>query len=123
MSDLRDLHTADGLKQAVKALEKPIARRLWKTVIPVVGLVVLLNLVVFLALFGSFAHGRQTVRSDVDLLVKFDKTKDKSLLDLIRAEREMKKVFHRKVDLVTEKSLSPYLRKSVLNSLRVIYER
>ena len=81
------------------------------------------NDVVFLALFGSFAHGRQTVRSDVDLLVKFDKTKDKSLLDLIRAEREMKKVFHRKVDLVTEKSLSPYLRKSVLKSLRVIYER
>lgn len=81
------------------------------------------NDVVFLALFGSFAKNRQTVRSDVDLLVKFDKLKDKSLLDLIRAEREMKKVFHCKVDLVTEKSLSPYLRKNVLKSLRVIYER
>ena len=46
---MSEIHTADGLKQAVKALEKPIAGRLWKTVIPVVGLVVLLNLVVFLA--------------------------------------------------------------------------
>lgn len=81
------------------------------------------NNIVFLALFGSFAHGRQTVRSDLDLLVKFDESKDKSLLDLIRAEREMRKVFHRKVDLVTEKSLSRYLRKDVLRSLRVIYEK
>lgn len=81
------------------------------------------NDIVFLALFGSFAQNRQTVRSDVDLLVKFDESKDKSLLDLIRAEREMKNVFRRKVDLVTEKSLIPYLRKDVLKSLRVIYEK
>lgn len=81
------------------------------------------NDVVFLALFGSFAQGRETAKSDLDLLVKFDKSKGKSLLDLIRAQRQMKKVFRRKVDLVTENSLSPYLKKNILKSLRVIYER
>ncbi len=81
------------------------------------------NDVVFMGLFGSFAAGKATVRSDVDILVRFDVRKDKSLLDLIHTESELKKVFKRKVDLLTEGSLSPYLRKDILKSLKVLYEK
>ena len=79
--------------------------------------------VLSLALFGSFVNGKPTLRSDVDLLVEFRNRQEKGLLHLIRAERAMRGVFKRKVDLVTQGSLSPYFRKGVLKSMRVIYER
>jgi predicted nucleotidyltransferase len=62
-------------------------------------------------------------KSDVDILIKFDQTKGKSLLDLIHAESQLKKLFRRKVDLLTIGSISPYLREEVLNSMKVIYEK
>ena len=81
------------------------------------------NDIVFMALFGSFVRGDQKKRSDIDLLIRFDETKDKSLLDLIHAENELKKLFKRKVDLLTSGSISPYMREEVLNSMKVIYEK
>ncbi len=81
------------------------------------------NDVVFMGLFGSFASGKATKRSDVDILIRFNAVKEKSLLDLIHAEGQLKKVFKRKVDLLTEGSLSPYLRKDILKSVQVIYEK
>ena len=81
------------------------------------------NDVIFLAVFGSFVKGTQTKKSDLDLLVKFDRSKEKSLLDLIGAEQAMRKVFNRKVDLLTVRGLSPYLRRNILKSMKVVYER
>ena len=81
------------------------------------------NDIVFMALFGSFVRGDENKRSDIDILIRFDKTKEKSLLDLIHAENELKKLFKRKVDLLTIGSISPYMREEVLNSMRVIYEK
>lgn len=81
------------------------------------------NDIIFMALFGSFVRGDQKKRSDIDILIKFDKTKEKSLLDLIHAENELKKLFKRKVDLLTIGSISPYIREEVLNSMKVIYEK
>ena len=46
-----------------------------------------------------------------------------SLLTLIRFERELSALFGRKVDLVTEQGLSPYIRDAVLANAREIYER
>lgn len=66
------------------------------------------NDVAFLGVFGSYARGEETPESDVDLLVRF--AKGKSLLDLVRIERELSEQIGRRVDLVTEPSLSPYLR-------------
>lgn len=81
------------------------------------------NDVVFMALFGSFARGDQRAKSDIDIIIKFDKSKEKSLLDLVHAENEFQKLFKRKVDLLTPGSLSPYLKNNILNSMRVIYEK
>jgi len=81
------------------------------------------NDVIFLALFGSFVRDEQNNKSDIDMIVKFNKSEKKSLLDLIRAENEFKKIFKRKVDLLTPESISPYLRDNILKSMRVIYEK
>lgn len=81
------------------------------------------NDVILLALFGSFVRGEQKKKSDIDILVKFDASKEKSLLDLIRLENELKEIFGRKVDLLTQESISPYLRNEILNSMKIIYEK
>lgn len=81
------------------------------------------NDVVFFALFGSFAKGAQRAKSDIDIIIKFDESKEKSLIDLVHAENEFKKLFKRKVDLLTPGSLSPYLKNNILSSMRVIYEK
>ena len=70
--------------------------------------------------FGSIARGEDTLASDVDLMVKFSKRK--SLLDIVRIERELSTAIGKKVDLLTEAAISPYLRDRILSELRVIYE-
>jgi len=74
-----------------------------------------------LLLFGSVARGEETEESDVDLLVRF--ARPKSLLDLVRIEREFSEALGRRVDLLTEGSLSPYLRERILGEAAVVYER
>ena len=78
------------------------------------------NDVAYLGLFGSVARGEATNRSDVDLLVRFGKPK--SLLDLVRIEREFSKRLGRRVDLVTEEAISPYLRDRVQREVVMVYE-
>lgn len=74
-----------------------------------------------LRVFGSFARGEEYDGSDVDLLADF--TRRKSLLDLVRIERELSEHMGRKVDLLTEDALSPYLRDRMLREARTVYER
>lgn len=81
------------------------------------------NDVILLALFGSFVRGEQKKKSDIDILIKFDTSKEKSLLDLIHTENELKELFGEKVDLLTQESISPYLRNEIISSMKVIYEK
>lgn len=74
-----------------------------------------------LRLFGSFARGEERDGSDVDLIADFSTRK--SLLDLVRIERELSELLGRKVDLLTERALSPYLRDRILREATVVYER
>jgi predicted nucleotidyltransferase len=78
------------------------------------------NDVSMLGVFGSVARGEATAQSDVDLLVKF--SKGKSLLAVVSLERQLSEALGRKVDLLTEGDLSPYLRSRILRDVRVIYE-
>jgi|SRR3990167_5998984 len=78
------------------------------------------NDVAFAAVFGSFARGGEHTKSDIDILIRFGKPK-KSLLDLVSLENDLSEVLHRKVDLVTENGLHPYIRNNVLGDLKVIY--
>lgn len=72
-----------------------------------------------LSLFGSAARGEATSESDVDLLVAF--SKPTSLLRMVAFERELSTLLGCNVDLLTEQSLSPYLRKQIIKERQQIY--
>lgn len=75
----------------------------------------------YAGVFGSFARGEATETSDVDILVRFERPM--SLLQMIRFERELSERVGRDVDLVTEDSLSPFIRGEVLHDVKTIYEK
>ncbi|MDW7732248.1 MAG: nucleotidyltransferase family protein [Methanolobus sp.] len=77
------------------------------------------NDISFLGLFGSFSRGEQTKESDLDLLVTF--SKGKSLIDHIKIEKDFETLLGKKVDLVTEKSLSPYIAPVIRKEMRRLY--
>lgn len=63
-------------------------------------------------LFGSIARGTATEKSDVDLLVKMDP--GSSLLDIIAIKQDLEDLLGKKVDIVTENSISPYMKDEIL---------
>jgi len=63
--------------------------------------------------FGSAARGEAGPTSDIDLLVRMDQ--GRSLLDLIALSQELESVLHRKVDILTDEGLSPYLKQRILD--------
>ena len=77
------------------------------------------NDVAMLGVFGSVARGEATEQSDIDFLVKFSESK--GLLALVRLERILSETLGRKVDLLTEAAISPYIRENILNDLQVLY--
>ena len=81
------------------------------------------NDIVFMAIFGSFAKGKQKRRSDIDIAIEFERDSEKSLLDLVRIENELRRVFKRKVDLGIFSSLNPYIIEDVKKEMRIIYEK
>ena len=78
------------------------------------------NDVIKIGVFGSFARGEATEESDLDLLVYF--AQRKSLLTMVALERQLSEALGRKVDLLTEAALSPYLRDTIKSEMVVIYE-
>jgi hypothetical protein len=72
-----------------------------------------------LGVFGSVAREDATPDSDVDLLIRFRRAR--SLLHIVRIECELGVIIGRRIDLLTEAAISPYLRDRVLRELRVLY--
>ena len=72
-------------------------------------------------LFGSFARGEQRPDSDVDILVVLDHSRPVGL-EFFGMYEDLKELLGRNVDLVTERSLASFARKSVERDRRLIYE-
>ena len=68
-------------------------------------------------LFGSYAHGETTSRSDIDLLVQFERPV--GFFKFIELENYLSEKLGTKVDLVTEDALKPLIRPYVMEN--VIY--
>lgn len=71
-----------------------------------------------LRFFGSCVTGDTSAESDVDVLVVLDEGRD--LLDLVGLKLELEELFNRKVDVVEEDGLSPYLRDRILQQARAL---
>ncbi|RLE09157.1 hypothetical protein DRJ04_10125 [Candidatus Aerophobetes bacterium] len=73
-----------------------------------------------IAIFGSYVRGEEKPESDIDIIVEFSERK--SLLDLVGIEQELSDAVGMRVDLLTEKSISPYLIDRIKKEMEVIYE-
>lgn len=67
------------------------------------------------SLFGSFARGEATAKSDIDLLIDFGK--GKTLFDLAGLKFTLEDAMGREVDLVTKSALKPAIRTYVMKDL------
>jgi predicted nucleotidyltransferase len=67
--------------------------------------------------FGSFSRNEQTITSDIDILVSFNKPVGWEFFDLQEfLENELKL----KVDLVSDKALKEQLKPLILNSVKYV---
>ncbi|HSK70431.1 MAG TPA: nucleotidyltransferase family protein [Pyrinomonadaceae bacterium] len=78
------------------------------------------NDIEFCAVFGSYARGEATRKSDIDLLVRFSKPIGWAVYGLAD---ELERTLGRKVDLATENMLGKRIRESVMRDLHMIYEK
>ncbi len=72
------------------------------------------------SIFGSFARGSATLKSDVDFLIEY-KGKTKSLFDLIDLKLDLEETLNRKVDVITYHSIYSGLRERILAEQVVIF--
>ncbi len=71
-----------------------------------------------IGVFGSYARNEAGPNSDLDLMVSFKE--QKSLLGVIRIERELSEILGVKIDLLTEQAVSPHLIDRIKQELKVI---
>ena len=71
-----------------------------------------------IGIFGSFAQGEQTIKSDIDLVVEFEKSR-KNIHSFLQLRRFLEKELSRKVDLGFEHSLKPIVREDIKG--KIIY--
>ncbi|MBI2924429.1 MAG: nucleotidyltransferase family protein [Verrucomicrobia bacterium] len=69
-----------------------------------------------IGLFGSFVRGEAGEESDVDVLVEFQPER-KTFDNFIGLATFLEGLFHRRVELVTPQSLSPYLGPRILEQV------
>jgi predicted nucleotidyltransferase len=73
-------------------------------------------------IFGSFARGEERADSDVDILVVLDNSTPVGL-KFFGMYEDLKELLGRNVDLVVDRSLAPFARKSVDRDKILVYER
>jgi uncharacterized protein len=70
-----------------------------------------------IGVFGSYVKGKQHARSDIDVLVEFEKPV--GLFDFMALEEYLSSLLGAKVDLVSKKALKPKIGERILSE--VIY--
>jgi len=72
------------------------------------------NDVVKAGIFGSYARGEMKKTSDIDFLIQLEM--GRTLFDIIALKQDLEDLLGRQVDVVTERSLSPYLRDEIMKN-------
>lgn len=68
-----------------------------------------------LGVFGSYVHGEQRRRSDVDVLVEFEQVP--TLFGYVELQEHLSKILGVKVDLVMKSALKPAIGKRILEEV------
>lgn len=74
-------------------------------------------------LFGSFARGEETHKSDVDLMIDVPGKNDFSMFDAFQIQEDLQNIFKRKFDIVMEGALKPFAWETAKNDLKLIYDK
>ncbi len=70
-------------------------------------------------IFGSYATGENNNKSDIDILIEVKK--GTSLIGFVGIKLDLEDHLNKKVDLLTYKSIHPYLKKKILREeVRII---
>jgi hypothetical protein len=72
----------------------------------------------YIGVFGSYVHGKQNKRSDLDILVEFDQPV--GLFEFMDLEMFLTGLLDIKVDLVSKKTLKPHIGKRILEEVIAI---
>ena len=67
-----------------------------------------------IGVFGSYCHGEQDKKSDVDILVSFVEPNDVDLLDFIGLKRFLSRNLKMKGDFVTKSALKQRIKDKIL---------
>ncbi|MBW2598893.1 MAG: nucleotidyltransferase family protein [Deltaproteobacteria bacterium] len=71
-----------------------------------------------IGVFGSFARGDASEKSDVDILVEYSETP--GFFGFIELEDYLKEKLGRNVDLATQNALKPAIRKRVISEIKYV---
>lgn len=72
------------------------------------------------SVFGSFARGEETAKSDIDFLIELPK--GMSLFTFADLKMDLEETLQKEVDLVTYRSIHPLLKEAILKEQQIIYE-
>ncbi len=73
-------------------------------------------------LFGSYSKDLENENSDIDLLVELDYSQPIGL-EFIQMQLDLQELFSKKVDLVSARGLSKYIKPILDNEKKLIYAR
>jgi uncharacterized protein len=80
------------------------------------------NLIKKFSFFGSVTRADFSPKSDIDVIVEFYADRSPGFFGLAQMRRELSMIFGgRKIDLLTPKGISKYLRKEILSSAIIQY--
>jgi len=71
-----------------------------------------------MGLFGSYVRGTQKKRSDIDILVSFDREID--LFDFLDLRQYLEDKLQSRVDLVMKSALKPNIGKNILSQVEYV---
>ncbi len=71
-----------------------------------------------LGIFGSYVKNMQTISSDIDMVVEFEKD-SKNIHSFLRLKRYLEEELSKKVDLGFEHSMKPIIREKIKD--KIIY--
>lgn len=76
-----------------------------------------------ISLFGSYVYGKETEKSDIDLLIYFVPEAPIGLFELADIQIALETILGKKVDLIPSDGVSPYLKDYIFSNTELMYEK
>jgi len=75
--------------------------------------------VIEIGIFGSFARDEMTDKSDIDILVEYNR--GTTILDIVKMKLELYELIGRKIDLVSKRAVRKRIMENIQTDLQTVY--